>query len=752
MSRAKRITEDGSQPGWAGVAEARGSGPGDDLGRGPRAASSLRLGETALLGDGGERRGLFANMLEGFAYCRMIFDEAGRPGDWEYLAVNPAFERLTGLRDVVGKTVSQVLPQVHADHPDLIARYGRVAATGEADDFEIEFKPLATWLHVSAFSPAAGHFAAVFVDIGERKRVEMEATLFSSAIENASVSLLIVDAAANIVRANRHACGTLGRTEDEVLSLTLADIDPDFRFERWPAYVEGLRHSGVHRICRTVRRGSDAAEVPLELHLSLVEVGGQELVVAFGQDVSERLATESALGERERELGTLFGNLQGMVYRCGDDAHGIMEFVSAGCAELTGHAPEALQRGGPVSYGADVIAATHRESVRRAVREGIARGESWTVDYPIVTAAGETRWVWERGVAVRDEDGRVQALEGLVTDATAQHKAEAKLSLAAEEWRQTFDAMHDSVALLDVEGTVLRCNAAAAALTGRGFDELVGQRCFGVFHGGTSFHCDCPHRRAMLSGCVETSTFEQDGAWLRITCRPVLDTDGAVQGAVHAVTDITELKRTEHRLTEAVASQRAITDGVIAALARTVEVRDPYTAGHEYRASELAAAIAGELGLDADRVQGVRVAGMLHDVGKITIPPEILSKPGRLSPMEFALIKLHAQAGHDILEAIEFPWRVAEMTLQHHERLDGSGYPRGLSGEQLLLEARILAVADVVEAMSSHRPYRAALGLEAALEEVTRGAGSVYDGRVVEACVGLFSSGRFAFGDQSPLR
>ena len=180
---------------------------------------------------------------------------------------------------------------------------------------------------------------------------------------------------------------------------------------------------------------------------------------------------------------------------------------------------------------------------------------------------------------------------------------------------------------------------------------------------------------------------------------------------------------------------------MIAALARSIEVRDPYTAGHQRRVGELAAAMALCMELGEERAEGLRVGGLLHDVGKINIPAEILAKPGLLTTMEYELIKGHARAGYDILAAIHFPWPVAEMALQHHERADGSGYPGGLSGEDILPEARILAVADVVEAMASHRPYRAALGLDAALAEVRAGVGVRYDPAAVAACEHVFAAG-----------
>jgi len=183
----------------------------------------------------------------------------------------------------------------------------------------------------------------------------------------------------------------------------------------------------------------------------------------------------------------------------------------------------------------------------------------------------------------------------------------------------------------------------------------------------------------------------------------------------------------------------------VRAIALTVEMRDPYTAGHQRRVADLATAIATQLGLPVEQVHGIHLAGVVHDLGKINIPAEILSKPGKISEMEFGLIKTHPQAGYDILKDINFPWPIAQMVLQHHERLDGSGYPQGLKGDAILLEARILSVADVVEAMSSHRPYRPGLGIEVALAEITKQRGIYFDPSVVDACLAVFREQHYAF-------
>jgi putative two-component system response regulator len=180
--------------------------------------------------------------------------------------------------------------------------------------------------------------------------------------------------------------------------------------------------------------------------------------------------------------------------------------------------------------------------------------------------------------------------------------------------------------------------------------------------------------------------------------------------------------------------QRA-TRGIVESMALAVEARDPYTAGHQKNVAKVACGIAEKLGFSRHRIEGVRMAALIHDLGKISIPAEILSKPSRLSDIEFSIIKEHPKVGYKILKDIDFPWPLAEMVYQHHERINGSGYPRGLSGEKLLEEAKILGVSDVVEAMASDRPYRPAVGMDAAVEEISKNSGVIYDSRVVEAFI-----------------
>ena len=209
--------------------------------------------------------------------------------------------------------------------------------------------------------------------------------------------------------------------------------------------------------------------------------------------------------------------------------------------------------------------------------------------------------------------------------------------------------------------------------------------------------------------------------------------------------DITDQKKTEVELKQSMQQLRKNLAGTIEAMTMTVETRDPYTAGHQKRTSDLSRCIAQEMALPDNQVDGIRMAGVIHDLGKISVPVEILSKPGKIGQYEFSLIKQHPQTGYNILQGIDFMWPVAEIVQQHHERMDGSGYPYGLAGEDILLEARIIGVADVIEAMSSHRPYRPALGINKAFEEIKQNKGKLYDSDVVDAAVTLFTKRNFIF-------
>ena len=224
--------------------------------------------------------------------------------------------------------------------------------------------------------------------------------------------------------------------------------------------------------------------------------------------------------------------------------------------------------------------------------------------------------------------------------------------------------------------------------------------------------------------------------------------DNIVYG-IEALHNRIRRNRAEFEVKNSIEKLQKAFKAIVQVLEQTVGIRDPYTAGHQRRVSDLACAIAGEMGLSQDRIDGIRIAGIIHDIGKIHVPAEILSKPRSLSCLEFNLVKTHPQIGYDVLKAIDFPWPIAKIVLQHHERIDGSGYPNQLSKNGILLEAKVIGVADVVEAMASHRPYRPALGITQALREISDKRGTLYEAFIVDACLKVFNEKNFEFKESA---
>jgi PAS domain S-box-containing protein len=422
---------------------------------------------------------LFKHMLNGMAYCKMEFDADGRPVDFIYLAVNDAFEKLTGLKNVEGKRITEIMPSIRQDNPEFLELYGRVATTGQPEKRELLLKPLDLWLYISVYSVEKENFVAVFENITERRKAEKD---YQSIFENVQEGVFRSTPDGKIILANEAMAKMFGYDSPAEIMADITDVAAQL-------YVHPEERASVKKI----------------------------------------IAEQNAIQNYEVKF--------------------------------------------------------HRKD-------------------------GGAFWGSATMKAIRNGKDQILYYEGIIEDIT-----ERKLSI--ERLRKTLG--------------------------------------------------------------------------------------GAVQ-----------------------------------AIASLVETRDPYTAGHQRRVADLARAIATEMGLSGDQIDGIRIAGNIHDLGKISVPSEILTIPRKLTALEYSLIKNHPQSGYDILKDIEFPWPIARMIVEHHERINGSGYPNGLRGEDLLIESKILSVADVVEAMATHRPYRPALGIDAALAEITANRGILYDPEVVNACLRLF--------------
>ncbi len=338
----------------------------------------------------------------------------------------------------------------------------------------------------------------------------------------------------------------------------------------------------------------------------------------------------------------------------------------------------------------------------------------------------------------------------LLRDITLRKIAEEKHRRSEEKFRLIAENLDDLIAVLDKEGRRLY-NSPSYRKIFDDLESLANTDSFAEIHPDDRENIRSIFRKTVETGIGQRGEFRfllNDGTerFVESQGSVVKDENGSVTNVIVVSRDVTERKNAEKQLIENYNNLQRTIRGTIQAMATVVETRDPFTSGHQKKVAELACSIAREMGLSDSDIEGIHMAGIIHDIGKISVPAEILCKPAKLSEIELNIVKAHSKAGYEILKEIEFPWPICKIVLQHHERLDGTGYPQGLSGNQILLEAQILAVADVVEAITFHRPYRPALGVVSALEEIKKNKGILFNEVVVDACLKLFSEGRFDFG------
>jgi PAS domain S-box-containing protein len=539
-----------------------------------------------------------------------------------------------------------------------------------------------------------------------------------------------------------------GYAASEMLGDTLDKMAPaDDPFDIRHAIRQIAEGAAVVR-ADTVRRRKDGTQVKVSLNISPIHDRNGALVGAASitNDLTERDQLQQALRNSDLRFRALIEEASDVISLISRD--GSIAYVSPALSVVSGFAPEEVT-------GARFLDFIHPEDLASATRtlQDLAAGRS--AEFRAVWRCRHKNGSWRvLEVAGRDCTG-VPGVGGVVVtarDVTDRRKADQARRDSEAMLRAITHAARDAIALVDPDARLAFWNDGATELYGYTEQEAIGQDFTLIIppedHAKARQDFDIVRRTGrsdFTSTPRELHALTKRGTIvpIEIAFTPVRIMDR--WNMLLIVRNIAERKAAE---SEREAHAEAIRQGLvesIQALAATLEARDPYTAGHARRVADLSVAIGERLGYSDDRIRGLRLAAEIHDIGKIGVPAEILSKPGRLSEIELNLIKTHAQAGYDILKNVRFPWPIAEVIWQHHERLDGSGYPRGLRGDQIIAEARIVAVADVVESMMQHRPYREALGKEAALAEISRGRGTRFDAQVVDTCLELFRKQCYKF-------
>ncbi len=667
----------------------------------------------------------------------------------------------------LGKSVQELAGTCLYDHfpPDVAQSrkeyFDKAAITGEPVCFEDTREGISYETYCNPVFDEKGKVSklAIFaLDITSHKqdeeRIRKEQSRFVMLSENAPFGLMMIN--------NDGTYSYINRKFTEILGYDIRDIpnskeflmkaypDPEYRQKVIDAYVNDMKGTqlGEQRPrVFTVRCKNGQDKI---INFIAVKIDMNMDIIAI-EDITERIRNEEKIKESEELYRTLFDSANDAIFLMDGDLFmdtnkKTLEMFQCTREQIIGQPPYRFS---------PPFQPDGRDSVEKALEKinAALKGEPQFFEWQHCRYDG-TQFDTEVSLnAVKLE--KKTFIHAFVRDVTKRKEAERKIKEAEEKYRDIVEFALEGIFQTAPEGKPLMVNNAYASILKYSSPEEFLTSVSNIRQ--VYVH---PEKRNELIGILErtrrVSGFETEfyckdrsKVWISINIRSIRDGSGKLLYYEGTIMDITQRKHGEETIKQNVERLRRAMGGIINVIVTTVESRDPYTSGHQRRVSDLARAIATEMGLPFEQIDGIRMAGVIHDLGKISVPAEILSKPGRLTDAEFSLIKQHSAIGYNILKDIEFDWPIADIVLQHHERLNGSGYPQALKGEDILPEAKIIAVADVVESMASHRPYRPAFGVEVALDEIIKNKGILYDIDAVDACVRLFQEKGFTFGEGS---
>jgi len=596
---------------------------------------------------------------------------------------------------------------------------------------------------------------------------------FQLAFEDLSTGLTIISTEGIFLKVNKSFCDMVGYEEREILESRYDDVLPAQERESCGDIMSLFLSLDKPELPVQRRlQAKDGRIIWVAMSVSLIgdnEAGPSYFIVHF-QNITEQKRIEEGLKEEERLYRQVVDlSLEPVAIT---DLDFLITHASGNLLRLLGCNKEDLLGNGLES----IMPHLQTQDIQAGVMDCVSRKQPGEIDITLrrkdeFELPCRMRVLWidnELGVPTcLVLNFGLDAVQAEQPPAGAAKEAQPATSNREEQAAMQFDVAPTAAILINPDTTIASVNTSFEALSGYSKEEVEGKKSWIEFVAAD----DQPrlkryHLLRQIDSESAPSTFEFKFSCRDGSTRDVVVYMSPVQGtgqltatlidlATHKKAEVAEkeaqdeeigyLRKTGEQIEHSREQLHKTVRGIVAAMARIIEMRDPYTSGHQERVAKLAVAIAGEMGMSEEQLEGIEIAAKIHDIGKVYVPMEILSKPGTLTAIERQIIQTHAQGSYDMLKAVEFPWPIAEISLQHHERLDGSGYPRGLKGDEICIDARILMVADVVEAMASPRPYRSSLGIEAALQEISDKAGVLYDDVVAATCLRLFREQDFSF-------
>jgi PAS domain S-box-containing protein len=559
---------------------------------------------------------------------------------------------------------------------------------------------------------------------------------YRSLLDNASDAIFLANMEGNLQEANKKAEEILGYSREEISGIHISRIHPAEVFGKIKDIFNEIITKGSGYVNDVSVLRKDGKIIPVDITGSLIERDGTKVLQGIFRDITERKRTVEVLREDKERYRTLVENASDIVFRT--DNSGNFTFVNPAGIRITGYEKEEMMG---KHYPTLIHPDMRDEAMKFFGRQFVKGIQNTYLEYPLLTKEGHKLWFGQNTQLIFEDD-HVVGFQAVARDITDRKQAEESLREQEIKLSSIFRAAPVGIGMV-INRVFQEANEMLCHMTGYNRKELLGKSARMLYPTQEDYDYVGQEKYRQISekgtGTVETRWKRKDGTVIDIILSSTrLDPDNLAKGVTFTALDITDRKQAGEELREALVSLRKAFGATIQVLVSAVEIRDPCTSGHQIRSAGLARAIATEMGFTKERIDGIRMAGSIHDIGKLSIPAEILSKPTKLTNIEFSLIKEHSQSGYEMLKDVESPWPLAEIVYQHHERMDGSGYPRNLKGDDILMEARIMAVADVVESMASHRPYRPALGIDKALEEIEKNKGTLYDNAVADTCLRLF--------------